>query len=277
MALRPERLERTQMLARVKSRLRTWLETPGQAQPAISQVPVSKRSGLIGIDYAPKETFGQAVAEAGIGYRAPELLTELTSNSFFVGEPRLTDLPDFFAPMFAAFAIAQCRGRRLRVLDFGGAIGRHRDYLLAAFGGTLELSWSVVETPLYVDYGRAHKVGGVHFATTIDEAGGPFDFVMFSGVLQYLDDWRPIVSHPVVQSTEYVFVSRTPFDECERIYLQTATYSDKVVRYAGRIVPKEDFTSFMSRTHTLFASWVLKHDMSPFGIFDAPAMLWCRE
>ena len=268
------------MLDRVKSLVRKWLGTPAQtqvSQPTLSQTPVSKPIGLVGIDYSPKATFEQAVAEAGIGYQARELLTELTSNWFYVGEPRLTDLPDFFAPMFAAFAIARCQGRRLRVLDFGGAIGRHRDYVVAAFGGALDVSWSVVETPLYVDYGRANEISGVRFATTIDEAGEPFDFVMFSGVLQYLDEWRRIVSHPAVRSAEYVFVSRTPFDERERVYFLTATYSDKVVKYAGRILPKPDFTDLMGNTHSLLVSWVLRDDMSPLGTFDAPAMLWLRR
>ncbi len=268
------------MLDRVKSRVRNWLGASAQtrvSRPTPPQGPVAKPTGLIGVDYSPKETFEQAVAEAGIGYHAAELLTELTNNWFYVGAPRLSDLPDFFAPMFAAFAIAQCQTRHLRVLDYGGAIGRHRDYVLAAFNGIPEPSWCVVETPLYVDYGRANEIRGVRFATTIDEAGGPFDFVMFSGVLQYLDEWRRTVSHPAVQSAEYVFVSRTPFDDVERVYLQTATYSDKVVRYAGRILPRADFAALMGDTHSLFASWSMRHDMSPLGIFDAPAMLWRRQ
>jgi putative methyltransferase (TIGR04325 family) len=266
------------MLDRAKSRVKKWLGTQTRvSQPALPKDPVSKPVGLISVDYSPKETFERAIAEAGIGYQAPELLTELTNNWFYFGEPRLTNLPDFFAPMFAAFAIAQCQGRHLRVLDFGGVIGRHRDYVLAAFKDIPEPSWCVVETPLYVDYGRAKVTRGVRFATTIDEAGGPFDFVMFSGVLQYLAEWRQAISHPAVQSAEYVFVNRTPFDESERVYLQTATYSDKVVRYAGRILPRADFTALMGNAQSLFASWSLRHDMSPLGTFDAPAMLWRRR
>ena len=65
--------------------------------------------------------------EAGLhheSYLDPALLAELQSSWFYVGDPRLTDLPDFFGPFFSAIAVAHLRhpDRMLHVADFGGAI-----------------------------------------------------------------------------------------------------------------------------------------------------------
>lgn len=87
--------------------------------------------------------------------------------------------------------VAKENGGRLRVLDFGGALGttywRHRHEL----ADLKELCWDVVEQPEFVKVGKAQIEGGaLAFFETIDAAdeARPHDVLLASTTLQYLEN-----------------------------------------------------------------------------------------
>lgn len=86
--------------------------------------------------------------------------------------------------------IAAGNGGRLRVLDFGGALGttywRHRPEL----AGVQELAWNIVEQPRFVSVGRAQLSGTpLRFFDSVASAGaaGSHDLLLASTSLQYLE------------------------------------------------------------------------------------------
>jgi putative methyltransferase (TIGR04325 family) len=228
------------------------------------------------ITYSPRETFAAAKTEAGLGYLAPELLIGASRPNT---KAHLKNLPAFFAPLFTALAIASSerRGNILRVLDYGGALGDQCDFANAALGEHFRLDWTVIETSLYVDYARREGLDHVKFFTSIDDAASMFDFALFSGVLQYLENWREPLRHPAVLKSKYILVSRVAIADSEIPFLQTVRMPDKIVRYPGRVMRLSDIAETLSATHEPILGWDLDHHMGELGICSAPAMLWRRR
>jgi putative methyltransferase (TIGR04325 family) len=166
----------------------------------------------------------------------------------------------------------------LHVADFGGAIGRYRAYVDAMFSGALDLRWTVIETPLYVDHGRATNPPNMAFEYALDDVKEPVNFVLFSSVLQYLPSWKTVLDHPAVRNAENIFITRTPLGPEERPFLQTVTYESGIVRLAARVIPQADLFAHLGASHALFTSFSLDNHLGdPMGIFAAPAMLWTRQ
>jgi putative methyltransferase (TIGR04325 family) len=230
---------------------------------------------LKSVEYQRVPSFADAKQSAGDGYSNPELLSELQSSWFYVGEPRLTDLPDFFGPFFTAIAIAHLsnQDRQIRVLDFGGAIGRYGAYASAMFSGKIPLEWIVVETEMYAKKGRDLGVDA-QFYQTVDDVPGSVDMVIFSGVLQYLENWRSILANPVVTSAPLVFISRTPIGATETPFLQVAHYDWGTVKLAATIIAADDLSKTLGSTHALFASWALEQHLGELGVTSAPSQIW---
>lgn len=235
--------------------------------------------GIVSVSHEPKATFAEAQAAAGQGYLDPASLAESLSSWFYTGAPRLTDLPDFFGPFFSAVAIAHLRHpeRELRVLDFGGVIGRYRDYVDAMFSGTVKTRWTIVETALYVEHGKAAGYPDVSFEFSLDNVAGPVDLAIFSSVLHYVPDWKSPLLHPVVRAAEHVFITRTPVADAEIPFLQTVNYTDRVSLRAARILNRAELQETLEATHSLFTSWALEHHLGKMGIQQAPSMLWRRR
>ena len=234
----------------------------------------------ISATHTPLGSFAVAIKAAGDSNLDSALLADLQSSWFYVGEPRLTDLPDFFGPFFTAVAVACLKhpDRVLHVADFGGAIGRYRAYVDAMFSGAVNLRWTVIETPLYVDHGRATNQPNVAFESSFDDVRAQINFAFFSGVLQYLPDWKAVLGHAAVRNAKNIFITMTPLGAEERPFLQTVTYESGVVRMAARVIPQTDLFAHLGASHALFTSFALEqHHGVPMGIFAAPAMLWKKQ
>jgi putative methyltransferase (TIGR04325 family) len=146
----------------------------------------------------------------------------------------------FFPTLAALLLIASRNNNRLSVLDFGGALGstyyqnRHQLSHLSA------LSWHVVEQPHFVSTGRAEfENEHLRFFPTIAEswAAQRPDVVLFSSVLQYLEDPAALLAQVAAAAPPYILVDRTPILDSgpERIVVQTVPPVIYPASYACRM------------------------------------------
>jgi putative methyltransferase (TIGR04325 family) len=235
---------------------------------------------ILGIDYAIRGSFEEAETEAGIGYQDPSLLRGYPSEPFLSHcNPPLTNLPDYFASFIAAVGMILIRSgvKTLRVLDVGGTLGGHCFYLEHAFLRRVAFDWTVLETPLYANFGRSMlKDPQLHFATSFDEVGTDFHLVYFSGVLGHMRDWHAALTATPTLAAQYVLITRTPLGEEEIPFIQTVTYSDKTLRYPGRVLRRAAVEEALAGTHMIIASWQFWQTSAGNRAYEAPAMLWGR-
>ena len=122
--------------------------------------------------------------------------------------------PEPDRPLLAALlSTASACGGRLRVLDFGGALGsiywRHRAELGAIHG----VEWDVVEQPRFVDTGRRHCADtALRFFATVDEAeaAGGHDLLLCSTTLQYLERPHAAVDDWVARGWRFLLFNNLP-------------------------------------------------------------------
>ena len=106
-------------------------------------------------------------------------------------------------------AQAAHRAERLRVLDWGGALG-HYHLLAQRLLGDVELDWTVRELPAVCAAGREVNPA-VRFVEDEEEAlAGSYDLVMASGALQYGVDWRALLGRLAGAASDRLFISRLP-------------------------------------------------------------------
>lgn len=219
--------------------------------------------------FEPKESFAAAALEAGIGYENQILLSALHN-----GRAHLEDgVSDFVAPLFASIALASLRsgGRKIKVLDFGGASGYLRSYLNTFVDDKIATDWLIVETKAQVDF-AGELTGDVRYSTEIGP--GHFDLAIFSGSLQFLENWRvPLTS----LDADMIYIARTPLADSEQCYLQHGIHDGAPYKYAGRVIARSDLFSLLEQTHRLHCLWKLDAHLLELGRHEAPAMLWRRQ
>jgi putative methyltransferase (TIGR04325 family) len=240
--------------------------------PALTRV-VAPLVGRILVSYLPRASFADAAAEAGVGYEDPALLDGDTDER---PAPNLSDMPDYLGPLIASIGVAATDCGRLHIIDFGGALGDLFNYVKAAFSNRLPMTWTVVETALYVEHGRKLCWEGIGYENSLDDVAAG-DFALFSGALQYLDNWRAPLTHPRVLSAKYILITRTSLGPAEVPFLQVVNYPDKTVRYPARVIAANDIERVLTPTHRPLMSWNLEHDMGQLGICPAPATLWIKR
>lgn len=100
---------------------------------------------------------------------------------------------DYCLPVLAAVCAAT--SHRLRILDFGGALGFSFFPVRAALPAATNLAFHIVEQPALARVGRELLADeqGLFFHDDLSAVDGPIDIVHSGSVLQYLDDWRRIL------------------------------------------------------------------------------------
>jgi putative methyltransferase (TIGR04325 family) len=146
----------------------------------------------------------------------------------------------FFPTLAALLLIASRNGNRLSVLDFGGALGSTYYQNRQLLSHLSALSWHVVEQPHFVSAGRAEfENEQLRFYPTIAEswAAQRPDVVLFSSVLQYLENPAEMLAEIAAAHPPYILVDRTPILDSgrERIVVQTVPPSIYPASYACRL------------------------------------------
>jgi len=157
------------------------------------------------------------VREAARAVRGGRALWERDSVLFYHEE--------YHWPLLSGLmAVAAWNRGRLSVLDFGGALGstymQHRSLL----NGLDELRWNIVEQPHFVACGREEFTTDIlRFWPSMGEcaAVSPPDVILFSSVLQYLEESYAVLEQAASFRPKVIILDRTPFaPKGERITVQ---------------------------------------------------------
>lgn len=228
------------------------------------------------INCARRSSFEEAKQECGAGYLNPAILAGASQT---IPSPiNEITLQSHMAALFASLAVAKENTKRLRVLDFGGALGAHYTLVRSAFRENIDLDWYVVETDLYVDYAAERGFSCPPIFKTIEDAAeksGGFDFALFSGVLQYLDDWRKPLNNSAVTNAEHIMISRTPMGKTEIPFVQTVDNPGHHSKWAGRVMRRGDIADAMP-SHRVSLTWDMDNHLGEMGVNSAPSVLWKR-
>lgn len=210
------------------TRLRDYV--PPEALRVVGDL-LQRRARFVG-DY-PDWASAEADAE---GYSADQILAQAKIATLFArdngGEERdgvlLARPSNRFPLLCGVLHAAAFNAGRVRVIDFGGALGGTY-FACRKFLADLDVLWTVVEQPHYVDCGKANfETDRLRFAYTLDEAvqSDRPDVVLFSSVLQYLPDPAAILQSVVASGVRQVIIDRTPVVEPSgaRIAIQKVRY-----------------------------------------------------
>ena len=112
------------------------------------------------------------------------------------------------APMLR---VAMERGGRLSVLDYGGSLGSTYRWCRPHIG-EIPLQWNVVEQRQFVAVGKSEfETEELRFYNSTAEIRGGIDAVLFSSVLQYLEDPCQAIRSADFDGVEVLILDRTPF------------------------------------------------------------------
>ena len=114
------------------------------------------------------------------------------------------------------------KNNRLSVLDFGGACGVHYFLAKKIFGDTIDLNWTVVETPSMCSKAREFESDELRFFDSIDAAtddGCKYDLTFISGSLQYVPDPYQTFDQLIACESPHLFLTRTALSTTDREYI----------------------------------------------------------
>ena len=106
--------------------------------------------------------------------------------------------------------IGGARAGGLSILDWGGAIGQHA-LVARRMVPDVDFDYHSVDTPGLSALGRELN-SGVTFYNSTSEAffRRTYDFVMASGALQYVADWRATLARLAASTGTYLYLARLP-------------------------------------------------------------------
>jgi putative methyltransferase (TIGR04325 family) len=194
------------------------------------------------------DTIFQIVRNAALAVRDGQALWERDSTCFYHEEYN-------WQLLACLMTVAARSGGALHVLDFGGALGstymQHRKIL----SGLLDCSWSVVEQPHIVACGKTDfATDKLEFFDTIDKcfSSRPVNVVLFSSVLQYLENPYNLLEEVVSRSPAAIIIDRTPMaNKGERITVQHVPKIIYSASYPCRFLDANRVQSVLMRSRTL--------------------------
>ena len=154
----------------------------------------------------------------------------LTDNQVSQDGVVLTDAPLPFPLVACLLYTAALKGRAIHVIDFGGGLGSvwHRCQGLLHTGVA---SWSVVEQPHFVARGREkYQTAQLQFFESMTEAAAwhPPDAILFSSVLQYIENPFRILAEAACLKPMAILVDRTPYGDSRRDVILVQKVSPKI-------------------------------------------------
>ena len=143
----------------------------------------------------------------------------------------------------------------LNVLDWGGALGstfyQHRELL-----EDYNCNWTIVEQAHFVSFGKEHLANNMlHFVGSLDEVD-QCNCVLFSSVLQYLENPEGSISMVCEKRPSYIIVERTPVSIHKRIWVETVHEPIYEAEYPCYVFEETELIKqFETRGYRLIDSW----------------------
>lgn len=111
------------------------------------------------------------------------------------------------------FAIIAARaaqgGDELKLLDFGGGFGTHALALKRLFPG-MQVDYTVCDLPEFCETGK-NLNQNVRFISDLKQAGTGYQLIYASSSVQYIKNWRNLVTDLCNVGNGCIFITRTPF------------------------------------------------------------------
>lgn len=207
------------------------------------------------------------VRKAAAAVRDGEALWERDSTCFYHEEYNW----QLLACLMTAAASSE---GSLHVLDFGGALGsvymQHRKIL----SELQDCSWSVVEQPHVVACGRDEfSTASLKFYETIEKcfSNQPVNVVLFSSVLQYVEDPYELLKKVVKMKPNAIIIDRTPLaSEGERITVQRVPSNIYSASYPCRFLNRDYLQTILTDSRTL-TPW-FKSAVDPADFFGVMSL-----
>jgi putative methyltransferase (TIGR04325 family) len=130
-------------------------------------------------------------------------------------------------PLISSLMSIKEKDTKIKIIDFGGSLGTlyfQNKILLEKLDRNYE--WSVVEQKHYVEKGKEYlEDKNLKFYFNLDEIeiDNSSSLIIFSGVLQYLKNYKKIIHSAIEKKPAFIYVDRTSFNSepFEVLTLQT--------------------------------------------------------
>jgi putative methyltransferase (TIGR04325 family) len=165
--------------------------------------------------------------------------------------------------------VAGKTGGRLNVLDFGGGFGSTYRQCLPFLAHLPHLQWDIVEQEAVVAAGRERfTTERLRFHSSVDEVASERspDIVIFSGVLQYLENPYGALASTVACKPSMIVIDRNPFWDGSDDVFSLQMVSDEIfpARLPFRIFGRDSIEKVLEPAY---------RTLSPFGTVDPDMMV----
>jgi len=210
----------------------------------------------------------QAAAADATGYDAADILRRvIAATRRVVADPSLYERDSvvfnevqYSWPLLAALLQVALEAQRLRVIDFGGALGsswRQNSRFLRRL--KLGIAWTVVEQPGFVAAGKAEFEDEVlRFADTITAASRRgVDVVLLASSLCYVPEPKAVVAEAAAVGAQYLILDRIPTTRSgrDRIAVQNVTEPIYTASYPVWIFDESRLLSHWLQGWRLIEHW----------------------
>jgi len=198
------------------------------------------------------------------GYDSMDILEKVKSSAtkvknglaVYERDSLLFDHIEYSFPVLSGLLwIAGRNNGKLNVMDFGGSLGSSY-FQNKLFLDTISyVNWCIVEQPEFVKVGiECFEDRRLHFFYSIDECLKAFEVqvVLFSSVLQYLEEPYILLDKIICQNPEFIIIDRTPFVKGnDMITVQTVNPKIYKGSYPCWFFNEEKFVSFFRKNYIL--------------------------
>jgi putative methyltransferase (TIGR04325 family) len=144
---------------------------------------------------------------------------------------------------------------KLNILDFGGSLGSTYYQNKLFLDSLEEVNWCIVEQPGFVQTGKElFEDERLRFFNDLNECFRfcDIDVVLFSSVLQYLENPHEIIDQVITKKPEFIIIDRTPFtNKPDRITVQKVNPSIYRGSYPCWFLNKSKFISRFTGSYKL--------------------------
>jgi putative methyltransferase (TIGR04325 family) len=216
---------------------------------------------------------------ASIGYSEDSILQKISSQTVLMVESNSGWVRDGFYfnqvqinyEILSFVALHSAKGQPLRVIDFGGGLGtsyfQNRN-ILEKFG--IKVCWNIIEQPNFVAEGKLvlGSVPNLHFFETLTDASvTSLDLVLFSSVLEYLEDSYQFLEEIMRLEMKPlgILIDRSPIDliDNEKYLVQNVEQSIHQAKLPLRILGQDRIVAILSSDYELLSDWVSSTQPDP--------------
>lgn len=168
----------------------------------------------------------------------------------------LFDKIQYSWPLLAGLLWVASQKNRLSLIDFGGSLGSSYFQNKKFLTHLNEIRWNIVEQKKFVECGRRHfENSHLKFYHDLDvccREQHP-DAIMFSSVIQYLENPYALLEEILSFSFEFIIFDRTPFMEegVDRITIQKVPSEIYEASYPAWFFNERKFLNFFQKDYEL--------------------------